>query len=648
MSVAKLKLVNVIGLESEFDEVVKDILMPFEFEFIKPNANALNAKHLTPFALDNPYSEALEQITQVLISADIKPQMTAGQLKNHSSKDTAADITQFSKRLMELNSRIGDLKHKISENEQALSQLAPIKEAQLPFDMLFAMKYIDMRFGRMPESSYKILDTIESDTPVLFIPAYTEHEYVWGVCFTPQSTKSVADALLSSLYFERTWLSGKLAGTPKEAYKNIFEQNEALREELQTLQSARESMTLKQRKFLLAAYSHYKYLSDCYDVRRWALKSDNNFYVFGWIDQSDLKRFKAAAKKHDSVLTIVEDPKEVKSLKPPTKLKNMFGIRFFEQFTKMYGLPDYNEIDPTFIVAITYTLFFGIMFGDVGQGLVLCLAGVLAYYKLHMPLGKIIAVIGLSSFAFGFMYGSVFGLENLLPGLKVLEGNNTLFILLFAAGGGLVLIGLAMVLNIINGIRQRRPDKYLFSQNGICGFVLFFANITALILTFTTDIRLYSPVYIIVTTLIPVILIFLKEPLTKLMLGVKKPWPEKWGEYATENFFELFEVLLSFLSNTISYVRIGAFAISHAGMMLVVTSMAEMLGAPGNIIVMVFGNIFVICLEGLIVGIQCLRLQFYEFFSRFYDGTGKPFTPLSTARKAPRTVMDKNADNLNI
>ena len=230
---------------------------------------------------------------------------------------------------------------------------------------------------------------------------------------------------------------------------------------------------------------------------------------------------------------------------------------------------------------------------------------------------------------FGLFYGSVFGNEEIIHGFSVLHGNNTLAILLFAAGFGVVLIGLAMILNIINGIRQHDPHKYLFSPNGICGFVFFFGNVIAALLTLLTEVRLYSPVYIILTTGLPLLLIFLGTPLTKLIQHKEGAFRQKWGEYITENLFELFEVMLTFLSNVISYVRIGAFAISHAGMMLVVTAMAQMIGGAGQAIVLVFGNIFVICLEGLIVGIQCLRLQFYEFFSRFYSGTGKPFKPFN-------------------
>ena len=100
-----------------------------------------------------------------------------------------------------------------------------------------------------------------------------------------------------------------------------------------------------------------------------------------------------------------------------------------------------------------------------------------------------------------------------------------------------------------------------------------------------------------------------------------------------QTFFELFEVLLSYFSNTLSFVRIGAFAVSHAAMMEVVLMLAgvEQGGSP-NWIVVVLGNLFVMGMEGLIVGIQVLRLEYYEFFSRFYKGTGREFIPYRKAK----------------
>ena len=298
-------------------------------------------------------------------------------------------------------------------------------------------------------------------------------------------------------------------------------------------------------------------------------------------------------------------------------------------FVEMYVLPYYGEIDPTFLVAVTYTVFFGVMFGDVGQGLVLFLVGLLLWFKKKMPLARIISVIGVSSAIAGVFYGSVFGMEDLIPGFTVLSGNHPIQLLLFAAGFGLVLIALAMGLNIVNGLRARDPGRWLFSPNGIAGFVLFFGNVGAGISLFVFKRDLWNAPYLIFTTALPLLALFFAVPLTRLATGARPFLPAKPGEFFAESFFELFEVLLSYLSNVISYVRIGAFAISHAGMMLVVNGMAEMVESmAGKIVIMVAGNLFVICLEGLIVGIQCLRLQFYEFFSRFYTGGGRQFTPI--------------------
>ena len=99
------------------------------------------------------------------------------------------------------------------------------------------------------------------------------------------------------------------------------------------------------------------------------------------------------------------------------------------------------------------------------------------------------------------------------------------------------------------------------------------------------------------------------------------------GGFVVESFFEMFEVLLSFVTNTMSFLRVGAFVLVHAGMMVVVFTLSGMVGGIGSPIVIVIGNIFVMGMEGLIVGIQVLRLEFYEIFSRFFNGEGSPFIP---------------------
>ena len=133
--------------------------------------------------------------------------------------------------------------------------------------------------------------------------------------------------------------------------------------------------------------------------------------------------------------------------------------------------------------------------------------------------------------------------------------------------------------------------------------------------------------YILILIGIPAVLIFMQEPLERL-LEHEKLFPNGFGGFFMEAFFEMFEICLTFLANTMSYLRVGGFVLSHAGMMLVVSTLMSMVGNASPL-VFVLGNIFVMVLEGMIVGIQVLRLEFYEMFSRYFDGNGIAFKALN-------------------
>ena len=131
----------------------------------------------------------------------------------------------------------------------------------------------------------------------------------------------------------------------------------------------------------------------------------------------------------------------------------------------------------------------------------------------------------------------------------------------------------------------------------------------------------------------PLLLMFFQEILSEILEGRKDWQPASWGEFITQNFFEVFEYLLSYMSNTMSFLRVGAFVLVHAGMMMVVFTLAEMSSGIGYVLILILGNIFVMALEALLAGIQVLRLEFYEMFSRFFDGNGRPFHPVSARQE---------------
>ena len=143
------------------------------------------------------------------------------------------------------------------------------------------------------------------------------------------------------------------------------------------------------------------------------------------------------------------------------------------------------------------------------------------------------------------------------------------------------------------------------------------------------NIQIMTPIYVICLIVVPLILVFLREPLSELVEGKKDWMPEKWGTFIVDNFFELFEVCLSYVTNTMSFLRVGAFVLVHAGMMQVVFVLASMFSGVGYTVTVIVGNLLVAALEALLVGIQVLRLEYYEMFSRFYIGDGRPFEPVT-------------------
>ena len=213
-----------------------------------------------------------------------------------------------------------------------------------------------------------------------------------------------------------------------------------------------------------------------------------------------------------------------------------------------------------------------------------------------------------------------------------MEPATTNTIIYLAVGIGIVLVSLAIILNIIVSFKMRDKENAVFGNNGLAGFVFYVAVVAALISQMMLGVKISNPIYILFLILIPLILIFLKEPLGKLCEGRKEWQPESWGGYCVQNFFELFEVLLSYVTNTMSFLRVGAFVLVHAGMMEVVFTLANMSSGFGYVAIVIVGNIFVMALEALLVCIQVLRLEFYEMFGRFYKGDGRAFRPVTPVR----------------
>ena len=270
------------------------------------------------------------------------------------------------------------------------------------------------------------------------------------------------------------------------------------------------------------------------------------------------------------------------------------------------------------------------MFGDVGQGVVLILVGLYMYKKRGMWLGGILSCVGVTATIFGFVYGSVFGNEHLLPGFKVLEGNGVVTILLVTAGVGVVLILLTGVLNIMAGFRQRDYRKALFSANGVTGVLFLALLVGGAGLTLGLGIPVLSSMAYWIVLAALLLSIWFGELIVHLLhLEHGHHEHKSVGMMILEGFFELFESFLSWLSNCLSFLRVGTYAVCHAIMMMIVYNLSAQSDGGYSIFGLVIGNVIVMFIEAALVCIQSLRLEFYELFSRFYTGRGIPFEPVS-------------------
>lgn len=643
--IAKMNFISITGPKYDIDRVIGTYISKHEIHLENALVELNSMKDLKPFIESNPYKDSMNLAAQLM--------ELAGKEASDQEPDMNADyaISYVNK----VNEKISSLKTQIQElsarRETLLSsskKIAPFVGLNYDVSDILHFHFIRYRFGRIPKEYWsKFQDYVYEDLSTIFTECAVDDEYVWGVYFVPVAENDKVDAIYSSLHFERTWIPDEYNGTPDEACKHLQMQMNDISLQIDDLEN-RISNTLKYEADKLCAAYHR--LSDAYanfDYRKMAActKDDNRvFYILcGWMTKEDADALIRETKDDKDVVVILEDEHASQTSTPPTKLKNPGLFKPFEMYIRMYGLPAYDEFDPTIFVALTYAFIFGAMFGDAGQGLCLLIGGFLLYRFKKIALAGIIACAGFFSTIFGFLFGSIFGFEDIIEPLWLrpidamtplpfIGKLNTVFVIAVAFGMGIILF--TMILNIINRIKNHQLGEALFDTNGVAGLA-FYSALVAVIILFMTGNTVPGTAVLIVMFVIPLLIIAAKEPLSRLI--EKKPdlFPDGKGMFVVQAVFELIEVLLSYFSNTLSFVRIGAFAVSHAAMMEVVLMLAGAEnGSTGNLIVVILGNLFVMGMEGLIVGIQVLRLEYYEMFSRFYNGNGREFVPFAKNNKS--------------
>ena len=644
--IAKMKFVSLSGPKADIDRMVNKYLSKYEIHL----ENALTAlgddQHLVPYVQKNPYKDLLATAgiyTELLpLDTEVGPEIPL--------TDVIDLIGEVNDRLTGLRERKNELDAELLKLRESMKKIEPYQGLEFDLKEILDFHFISYRFGKLPKEYYEKFRTyVDENTGAIFLVSGEDEMYVYGVYFVSKEEAHKVDATYASMHFERLFIPDEYSGTPQAAYRILSGQAAEKEKELHEVESEMSELLAKEGGSLLAAEKKLKDLSSNFDVRRMAActesKKDTFYILCGWMDADDVERFRNDIANDPRVVCLVQEDEKKVNMEPPTKLKNPAFFRPYEMYVKMYGLPNYNEFDPTILVALTYSFIFGIMYGDVGQGLCLMIGGFLLYKKKHSDLAGIISMAGIFSTIFGFMFGSIFGFEDVIPALWLrpreemitLPGVGSInTILVCAIVFGMFLTLVTMVLHIMNYSKQKNTEETYFGTNSFAGIIFYGLVVIMIILVFSGH-KVPAASLFGVLIALSALAMFFKEPLTKIIEKEKGPKIEGGiVMFLVQGFFEMFEVCLSYFSNTLSFVRIGAFAVSHAAMMSVVLMLAgaENGGSP-NWVVVVLGNLFVMGIEGLIVGIQVLRLEFYELFSRYYRGDGKPFVSSLRMKEKP-------------
>ena len=639
MSVVPMKLLTLAGPLERFDQVVSTCVVNQPFHPEDAMRLMGGARGVLPMDSSDPYAPLLRRVEEVAKAAEVSLKYAPFPDKL-PRKELAAAFDRIEAQVKELSHRREEAERTARESAAVVEQLEYLQGIGVNLDQLWSLEFSRFRYGYLPRETYDSFQhTLEQDEDVLFVPTSTGPSRVYGVYFTTREAKERVDMLFNSLRFTRIRMDSQLHGTAEEAVAAMRGQTEQARAEIDKVEEEFRALREREGERLSASYSYLRYRSACRELRRYACHTRESFYLTGWVPADEVAAFQARMAQFQDLSCVIDVADDVEHFTPPTKLKNPFLGRVFQPFLEMYGLPSYNEVDPSLFMAITYCLFFGIMFGDLGQGLCLALIGLVLAKVKKMWLGGIITCCGLSGALFGCVYGSVFGFEHVLPGFKIMETttfaglgvvSNVLLLLVLSIALGIFMLLLVMIINIINGVRQRNFEKILFGHNGVAGILFYGGLIFAALAALAFGVNLFTPLYVLPVLILPLVLMLFKEPLSRLLAGDPNWKKFSVGELLVTGFFELFETLLSYLTNTLSFMRVGAYAITHVGLMLVVHMLAELaggVGGPVGILILVLGNAFVMGFEGLLVGIQVLRLEFYELFGRFYDDGGTPFAP---------------------
>jgi len=555
---------------------------------------------------------------------------------------TSQNIAILKKQTDSLIAQLTTLAEKNVSLSHVKDMLGQMQQVNADAEAMEKLRLIHVQFASVPTKNFNGLEIAMAGLPSFIYRCSMGKEVVFVCLALPAKYSADLDRILKTYHAEIFHIPSELPQNVDEALKEVNTQLKENHEKDKQVHSELHKLG-EENKDNLASWSETSQnVLNLLNAETKILESGRLATVSGFVP---VKKFAELNQKVSGMLegkVIVLSDGAAKEADPPTRILNSRFVKPFEELTKLYGLPKYDEIDPTPFLAITFPIIFGLMFGDVGHGLVLLIGGLTMGLLIKNGQGMknvcyIMAACGFGAIIAGLLFGEFFGMQIFHPlWFSPFEGQGNVFnFIIFSLFVGIAQIISGLVIEMANfAVKHQYADALLTSVPKMAFYIGGVYIIAFYQLNFGA--WLNGP---ILAAVLPFTILVIGKP---IYLKVAKP---KNGHGASEHaemdtisgrLFEGGDFFTRLLSNTISYTRILALLMAHWALLLVVYQISGLIGT-GNVltlilggIVIVGGNIFVIALEGLIVFIHTLRLHFYEWFSKFYAGTGIEFKPFQT------------------
>jgi len=519
--------------------------------------------------------------------------------------------------------------------------------------------FIVMQTGKIAASNVGRFEEGLRDFPSVNIPVGQERETVHTLLIYMKRDAEKVGKVLDSVGWADIELPEELKSLKEGAFKELSARLQTLTIEQKQLEAEAANLVRKDVERLQMVWGNLRVAELLHRIQTHFASLSRTTLCTGWVPVEKQDRLTEAIRKASGGRCYLEwseaSGQDIVADEVPVRLDNPRLLAPFQMLVSNFGVPRYGTIDPTPFVMPIYLAMFGLMFADVGQGLVLVILGVLGISALRVPgprkgwyqLSWLIVWCGLSSVLFGVLFGSFFGLRLFKPLWFDFHGiiaghhpggssvENVFDILAITVYFGISVIAVGLLFNWVNIIRTGRWTELLFDKGGVLGAWIYGGGIYLAFYLVSHEYKAFPPggqIFFLVG--LPALLLFLKEPYHHWRHQGEHSGSKTKPAFAVLNAMmmwvvELLEIFSGYLSNTLSFMRVAGLGIAHVCLMISFFTLAEMTSGIGSVLILVLGNILVIALEGLSAGIQALRLSYYEFFTKFFHGTGKLYTPIS-------------------